>query len=69
MTKWEYIELKITHNEVELVDGDLRPTGKKISNPFHYVERMIEDGWELVGQSGSLDDEFSVVLKRTILEN
>ncbi len=69
MTKWDYMELKITHDEVEMVDGELQDAGGRKNNPYDYVESMLADGWQLVTRSGSLDGEFSVVLKRSIPEN
>ena len=67
MPKWEYMELKITHDEVEIVDDELQQTSneRKI-DPYDYVKNMINDGWELVTRSGSLKGEFTVVLKRSI---
>lgn len=67
--KWEYLELKITHGEVEVVDGELLPPAspQKI-DPYDYVKRMIADGWQLVTRSGTLSDDFSVVLKRPVQE-
>lgn len=69
MPKWEYLELKITHGEVEIVDGELLPPAnpQKI-DPYDYVKRMIADGWQLVTRSGTLSEEFSVVLKRPVPE-
>jgi hypothetical protein len=67
MQKWEYLELKITHGEVELVDGELLPpSDPKVADPYDYVKRMIADGWQLVTRSGTLSGEFSVVLKRPV---
>lgn len=69
MRKWEYIELKITHGEVEVVDGELVPPAeRKGKDPYDYVKRMIADGWQLVTRSGSLGGEFSVILKRPLDE-
>ena len=69
MRKWEYLELKIIHGEVELVDGELVPTAKvKGADPYDYVKEMIAEGWQLVTRSGSLGGEFSVVLKRPLEE-
>ena len=68
MTKWEYLELKITHDEVEMVDGELQSVDERKNDPYSYVESMLADGWELVTRSGSLKGEFSVVLKRSIPE-
>jgi hypothetical protein len=65
--RWEYLEMKITHGEVEDVDGDFLPPARSTgSDPYKYVKQMIEDGWELVTRSGTLSEEFSVVLKRQI---
>lgn len=67
MPKWEYLELKITHGEVEIVDDDFLSTGgSRKADPYEYVKRMIEDGWQLVTRSGTLSGEFSVVLKRPV---
>jgi hypothetical protein len=67
MQKWEYLELKITHGEVEVVDGELLPpSDPKGADPYDYVKSMIADGWQLVTRSGTLSDEFSVVLKRPV---
>lgn len=67
MPRWEYLELKITHGEVEVVDGDFLPPAKPAaSDPYKYVKNMIADGWELVTRSGTLSGEFSVVLKRPL---
>lgn len=67
MPKWEYLELKITHGEVEDVDGDFRPPARPgKSDPYDYVKSMIADGWQLVTRSGTLTGEFSVVLKRPL---
>lgn len=69
MPKWEYLELKITHGEVEVVDGDfLPPAHPKNPDPYEYVKNMIADGWQLVTRSGRLTGEFSVVLKRPLEE-
>lgn len=69
MPKWEYLELKITHGEVEVVDGDFMPPAKPSqTDPYDYVKRMIADGWQLVTRSGALGGEFSVVLKRPLKE-
>jgi hypothetical protein len=69
MQKWEYLELKITHGEVEVVDGDfLPPANPSQSDPYEYVKRMVADGWQLVTRSGSLGSDFSVVLKRPVEE-
>jgi len=69
MPRWEYLELKITHGEVEVVDGEFRPPAQpKGSDPYEYVKRMIAEGWQLVTRSGSLGGEFSVVLKRPLEE-
>jgi hypothetical protein len=70
MPKWEYLELKITHGEVEVVDGELLPGHTPTpTDPYDYVKGMIADGWQLVTRSGSLSGEFSVVLKRPLEEN
>ena len=69
MTRWEYLELKITYDEVEIVDDELQPSGEKKNDPYDYVKRMIGDGWELVTRSGSLNGEFTVVLKRPISDH
>ena len=70
MQKWEYMELKITHSEVELVDGELvPPSDPRGSNPYDYVKAMVADGWQLVTRSGSLSGEFSVILKRPLKPN
>lgn len=67
--KWEYLELKITHGEVEVVDGELLPPAMPShTDPYDYVKHMIADGWQLVTRSGSLGGEFSVVLKRPLEE-
>jgi hypothetical protein len=67
MPKWEYLELKITHGEVEVVDGELVPPAQPVGkDPYDYVKSMIADGWELVTRSGTLSDDFSVVLKRPL---
>ena len=67
--KWEYLELKITHGEVEVVDGELLPPAEPSkADPYDYVKNMIADGWQLVTRSGSLGGEFSVVLKRPLEE-
>lgn len=66
MAKWEYMELKITHDEVEIVDDELQALSERKSDPYDYVKRMISDGWELVTRSGALNGEFTVVLKRPI---
>ena len=69
MQKWEYLELKITHGEVEVVDGELVPPAElKGKDPYQYVKGMISEGWQLVTRSGSLSGEFSVVLKRPLEE-
>ena len=69
MSKWEYLELKIKHGEVEVVDGELiPPANPKATDPYAYVKNMLADGWELVTRSGTLGDEFSVVLKRLLEE-
>jgi hypothetical protein len=69
MRKWEYLELKITHGEVEVVDGELVPTAELDGkDPYDYVKGMIAEGWQLVTRSGSLGGEFSVVLKRPLEE-
>ncbi len=68
MTKWEFMELKITHKEVELVNDEFQSSGERKNDPYDYVSRMIADGWELVSRSGTLDGEFCVVLKRAIHE-
>ncbi|MGH2582924.1 MAG: hypothetical protein ACRDFQ_08520 [Anaerolineales bacterium] len=69
MSKWEYLELKIKHGEVEVVDGEfVPPANSGTSDPYEYVKRMIADGWELVTRSGTLGDEISVVLKRPLKE-
>lgn len=70
MPKWEYLEMKITHDEVEIVDGELqRGHTPHSTDPYDYVKGMIADGWQLVTRSGSLSGEFSVVLKRPLKEN
>ncbi len=67
--KWEFLELKITHGEVQVVDGEFQPPANPgRSDPYDYVKGMIADGWELVTRSGSLTNEFSVVLKRLLIE-
>jgi hypothetical protein len=67
--KWEFLELKITHGEVQIVDGEFQaPENPRRSDPYEYVNRMIADGWQLVTRSGSLTGEFSVVLKRPLNE-
>jgi len=66
MSKWEYMELRITHDEVEVVDDELQARGERKNDPFEYVRRMEADGWEIVTKSGALDGEFSVVLKRPL---
>ena len=66
MTKWEYMELKITHGEVEVTEDEFLPPDQKNKDPYAYVRKMVDDGWTLVTRSGSLGGEFSVVLKRTI---
>ena len=39
MQKWEYLELKITHGEVELVDGELLPPAEPQNPaPYDYVK-------------------------------
>ncbi|HKY78717.1 MAG TPA: hypothetical protein VI688_04720 [Anaerolineales bacterium] len=69
MHKWEYLELKITHGEVEVVDGELVPSAElQGKDPYDYVKRMISEGWQLVTRSGSLRGELSVVLKRPLQE-
>ena len=68
MSKWEYMELRITHDEVEVVDDELQASNDRKNDPFDYVRRMVEDGWEIVTKSGALDGEFSVVLKRPLVE-
>ncbi len=68
MSKWEYMELKITHDEIEEVDDEFRPSKEHKKDPFDYVRRAVEDGWEIVTRSGSLSGEFSVVLKRPITD-
>ncbi len=69
MTKWEYVELKITHNEVEMVDDELQASEDHKNDPYDYVKMMLDDGWELIARSGSLKNQFSVVLKRLIPES
>jgi hypothetical protein len=69
LKKWEYLELKITHGEVEVVDGELVPPAKLHGmDPYDYVKGMIAEGWQLVTRSGTLGGEFSVVLKRPMAE-
>ena len=68
MSKWEYMELRITHDEVEVVDDELQSSNDRQNDPFDYVRRMVEDGWEIVTKSGALDGEFSVVLKRPLVD-
>ena len=69
MRKWEYLELKITHGLVEVVDGELVPPAElQGTDPYDYVKEMIAEGWQLVTRSGSLGGEFSVVLKRPLEE-
>ena len=69
MHKWEYLELKITHGEVEVVDGELVPSAElQGKDPYDYVKRMISEGWQLVTRSGSLRGGLSVVLKRPLQE-
>jgi hypothetical protein len=68
MSKWEYMELKITHGEVEVSEDEFRPPEETNQDPYAYVRKMIDDGWTLVTRSGSLGGEFSVVLKRPIQE-
>jgi hypothetical protein len=54
---------------VEIVDDEFRSTGEpRRGDPYDYVKRMIEDGWQLVTRSGTLSGEFSVVLKRPVQE-
>jgi hypothetical protein len=67
MPKWEYLELKLKHGELEVVEGEFVPPANPTStDPYAYVKGMIADGWELVTRSGTLGDEFSVVLKRPL---
>ncbi len=67
--KWEFLELKITHGAVQVVDGEFQPPAQPAkSDPYDYVKGMIADGWQLVTRSGSLSGEFSVVLKRPLAE-
>jgi hypothetical protein len=67
MPKWEYLELKITHGAVEVVDDEfVPPANPKTPDPYNYIKRMIADGWELVTRSGKLEREFTVVLKRLL---
>jgi hypothetical protein len=67
--KWEFLELKITHGEVQVVDGEFQPPANpRRPDPYDYVKSMIADGWQLVTRSGSLGGEFSVVLKRPLTE-
>lgn len=69
MPKWEYMEVKITHSEVEIVDDEFHPpTYPKKSDPYEYIKSMIADGWQPVTRSGTLSGEFSVVLKRPLEE-
>jgi hypothetical protein len=69
MPKWEFMEVKITHDQIEVVDDEFRADqNPKQHDPYEYVKRMIDDGWELVTRSGSLSGEFSVVLKRALPE-
>jgi len=69
LPKWEFLELKITHGEVQVVDGEFQPPAKSVrSDPYDYLKGMIDDGWQLVTRSGSLKGEFSVVLKRPLAE-
>jgi hypothetical protein len=69
LPKWEFMELKITHGEVQVVDGEFQPPADPgRSDPYKYVKSMIADGWQLVTRSGSLSGEFSVVLKRPLVE-
>jgi hypothetical protein len=69
MPTWEYMELKITHSEVEIVNDDFRPSAaQQKHDPYKYVKSMIADGWQLVTRSGTLSGEFSVVLKRPLEE-
>ncbi len=69
LPKWEFLELKITHGEVQVVDGEFQPPANPHpSDPYDYVKGMIADGWQLVTRSGSLTGEFSVVLKRPLIE-
>lgn len=67
--KWEFLELKITRGEVQIVDDEFQPPiNPKQSDPYEYVKSMIADGWQLVTRSGSLTGEFSVVLKRPLAD-
>lgn len=67
MEKWEYLELKITHGEVELVDGELMPPASaQNADPYEYIKSLLTDGWQLVTRSGALSGEFSVILKRPV---
>ncbi|HLD93564.1 MAG TPA: hypothetical protein VI703_05145 [Anaerolineales bacterium] len=67
--KWEFLELKITRGEVEIVGDEFRPPANpRWPDPYDYVKGMIADGWQLVTRSGSLTGEFSVVLKRPLVE-
>ena len=68
MSKWEFMELKITHDEVEMIEDELQASENPKKDPYEYVQRMLEDGWEIVTKSGSLKGEFSVVLKRALSE-
>lgn len=69
LPQWEFLELKITHGEVQVVDGEFQPPARpRRSDPYDYVKGMIADGWQLVTRSGSLTGEFSVVLKRPLVE-
>jgi hypothetical protein len=68
--KWEFLEIKITHGEVQEVDGEFQPPSSRSgSNPYDYVKGILDDGWELVTRSSSLTGEFSVVLKRPLVEH
>lgn len=67
MPTWEYMEVKITHGEVEVLEDEFRPPDSPPrKDPYEYVKKMVEDGWTLVTRSGSLGGEFTVVLKRPV---
>jgi hypothetical protein len=67
LARWEFLEIKITHGEIQEVDGEFQPSSNRsVSNPYDYVKDIIADGWELVTRSGSLTGEFSIILKRPL---
>ena len=66
---WEFLELKITRGEVQVVDDEFQPpVHPRKTDPYDYVKAMLADGWQIVTRSGSLTGEFSVVLKRPVAE-